>query len=108
MSTKLLLILVVSLASSASGQVQAQSWPGYLGPPPQPVVTASPWLVDLVDQSGNALPTYVSRGRTYVAGERGNRYNIRIQNPTGRRVEAVVSVDGLDVIDGRVADFRGK
>ncbi|MCG8423833.1 MAG: hypothetical protein MJE77_38545 [Proteobacteria bacterium] len=27
-------------------------------------------------------------------------------NPTGRRIEAVISVDGLDVIDGQAADVR--
>jgi hypothetical protein len=34
------------------------------------------------------------------------RYIIRITNPTDRRVEAVVSVDGLDVIDGENGDLR--
>src|SRR4030095_5495103 len=32
----------------------------------------------------------------------------RIVNHTGRRIEAVVSVDGRDVVDGRSADFRNK
>jgi hypothetical protein len=36
----------------------------------------------------------------------GQRYTIRVSNPTARRVEAVISVDGLDVIDGRTADLR--
>ena len=40
-------------------------------------------------------------GREYVAGVDGQRYSIEIANDTGLRVEAVASVDGLDVIDGQ-------
>src|SRR6185295_7375132 len=36
----------------------------------------------------------------------GERYVIRITNPTPRRIEAVISVDGLDVIDGESGDLR--
>ena len=41
-------------------------------------------------------------------GSIGERYRIRITNPTSRRVEAVVSVDGLDAIDGKTAGFDDK
>jgi hypothetical protein len=41
-------------------------------------------------------------------GTIGDRYRIHITNPTPRRVEAVVSVDGLDAIDGRTANFDDK
>jgi hypothetical protein len=34
------------------------------------------------------------------------RYTIRVSNPTPRRVEAVVTVDGLDVVDGESGDLR--
>ena len=40
--------------------------------------------------------------------ELGDRYRVRITNPTARRVEAVVSVDGLDAIDGKTASFDDK
>ena len=33
---------------------------------------------------------------------------MRVSNPTNGRVEAVISVDGLDVIDGESADYRSK
>ena len=42
-----------------------------------------------------------TRGGTYVLGQLGARYTLRVSNHSGRRVEAVVSVDGRDVIDGR-------
>ncbi|MBA3457339.1 MAG: hypothetical protein H0T42_29930, partial [Deltaproteobacteria bacterium] len=46
------------------------------------------------------------RSRFYVAGNSGERYTIRITNPTANRIEAVVSVDGLDVVDGEAGDLR--
>jgi hypothetical protein len=58
----------------------------------------------LVD--GMPAPTFSHRGESYVLGQLGERYVLRIANRTGRRVEAVVSVDGRDVIDGKPADVR--
>jgi len=61
--------------------------------------------VQVLDQYGSALETGYSGGRRYVLGEHGARYTIRVTNPSSRRVEVVVSVDGLDVIDGKAAGF---
>jgi hypothetical protein len=47
-------------------------------------------------------------GETFVLGHLGERYTLRVLNHSGRRVEAVVSVDGRDVIDGKPADWREK
>ena len=52
--------------------------------------------------------TFRHGGETFVLGHLGERYTLRIVNHTARRVEAVVSVDGRDVIDGKPADWRGK
>jgi hypothetical protein len=60
----------------------------------------------LVD--GVPAPTFFRGGGTYVLGQMGDRYTLHVVNHTGRRVEAVLSVDGRDVVDGRSADFRGK
>ena len=57
--------------------------------------------VELVDEGSQSLPTYEQGGRRYVLGQMGQRYQVRIVNPTAGRIEAVVSVDGLDAIDGR-------
>jgi hypothetical protein len=57
---------------------------------------------------GGQAPTYYHNGENYVMGQRGQRYTLRIHNHSNRRVEAVVSVDGRDVVDGRTADFRSK
>lgn len=60
----------------------------------------------LVD--GVPARTFAHRGESFVMGEMGRRYTLRVVNHTGRRVEAVVSVDGLDAIDGKTADVRTK
>ena len=60
----------------------------------------------LVD--GTAAQSFWHDGETFVLGHLGDRYTIRVTNHTGRRVEAVVSVDGRDVIDGKPGDFARK
>jgi len=63
-------------------------------------------LMVLVD--GAPARTYMHDGETYVLGQLGSHYTLRVMNHTGRRMEAVVSVDGRDAIDGRPADWRSK
>jgi hypothetical protein len=65
-----------------------------------------PWSVELTDETGRALPTFEHRGRTFVLGEPGQRYFVRVRNGSAQRVEAVVSVDGRDVTDGRPSSFE--
>ncbi len=80
-------------------------------PAPQaPVLTksASPYSVNILDGHGDTADVYERGGRFYIMGTVGQRYSIRVRNPTSHRVEAVVSVDGLDVIDGKAADFVNK
>src|SRR5262249_48287171 len=66
----------------------------------------APYDVQILREDGETLPTYAFRDRFYVEGSANERYVIRITNPTPRRIEAVVSVDGLDVIDGENGDLR--
>jgi hypothetical protein len=68
----------------------------------------SPYGVDILGADSQSLPTYRYRARTYTMGVMGERYVIHLTNRTARRVEAVVSVDGLDAVDGRAADFQSK
>jgi hypothetical protein len=62
--------------------------------------------VGLKDQSGRFLPGLVVGDRWFVVGEEGRRYSIVVRNKTNLRLEAVLSVDGLDVLDGRKASVR--
>jgi hypothetical protein len=62
--------------------------------------------IRVVDDRGAPLPTFSTSGRSYVMGNDGARYSIRIENQTGARFEAVATVDGLDVIDGQPGSFE--
>jgi hypothetical protein len=62
--------------------------------------------VRVLDGSYRPLPGTRAGGRTYVVGEAGDRYVVRVENHTGNRVEVVATVDGLDVLDGRAGSFR--
>lgn len=66
------------------------------------------YVVTLEDESGRELPTFHHAGQTFVLGQYGDRYNIRVRNQTGQRIEAVVTVDGRDVVSGKVGDFVGE
>src|SRR3954465_12164561 len=66
----------------------------------------APYDVQIVTEDGDTAPTYAFKGRYYVQGTDNSRYIIRVTNPTPRRVEAVVSVDGLDVVDGEAGDLN--
>lgn len=60
--------------------------------------------IDLIDRdSGQQLPEYDHRGRTYVPGEPGHRYAVRLRNQTGERVLVVLSVDGVNAVTGETA-----
>jgi hypothetical protein len=61
--------------------------------------------VRLLDAWGNPLPTFTRGARQYVEGRGGERYTIEIANRSAGRVEAVATVDGLDVFDGRCGGF---
>ena len=62
--------------------------------------------VELRDGSGRLLPGFNVGDSWFVVGERGVRYSIVVRNESDARVEVVLSVDGLDVMDGRPASFR--
>ncbi len=54
---------------------------------------------------GRRRTVYHRNRRSFVEGRVGERYAIRVHNRTGRRVEALISVDGRDAIDGRTASL---
>jgi hypothetical protein len=61
--------------------------------------------VRLIDDRGWPLPTFRSGGRLLAEGHRGQRYSIEIANWSAVRIEAVATVDGLDVMDGDHGSF---
>ena len=52
---------------------------------------------------GRPIDVYSHNGRKYIEGRNGSDYSLRITNPHWQRVKAVVSVDGISVIDGKLA-----
>lgn len=63
------------------------------------------YSVTLEDAQGNSLRTFRHEGTTFALGFVGERYDVRIENHTERRVEAVLTVDGRDAVSGAVGDF---
>ena len=64
-------------------------------------------LVEWGIRSGfGILRSYHSQGKRYVVGRRNAKYSISLKNNSRSRLEVVVSVDGLDVVDGKPASLR--
>lgn len=62
--------------------------------------------VSITDRdTGEALAVHRHRGEYWVAGRPGARYAINVRNQQGRRLLAVTSVDGINVITGESAGF---
>lgn len=58
-----------------------------------------------VKGSWGTLKNYNSGNRRYVVGRKGSTYALTVKNLCHSRLEVVLSVDGLDVMDGRTASF---
>jgi hypothetical protein len=71
-----------------------------------PLPAQAPVSVALERLDGGEFPTFFHLGNEYVAGDIGSRYQIRLTNHTNERVEAVVSVDGRDVITGDLGNYK--
>jgi hypothetical protein len=57
--------------------------------------------IGLRGEDGRFLTGFTAAGNDYVAGRAGHRYSIYVRNQGPGRIEVVVTVDGLDVIDGK-------
>lgn len=53
--------------------------------------------------TGERLEVYRHQGRLYVAGRPGNRYAVNLHNKSGGRLLTVISVDGINVLNGETA-----
>ncbi len=62
------------------------------------------WGVKAASQNRH-LGGYLVDGKVILRGEHGDRYAIVLRNNTRQPVECVVSVDGLDVLDGEPAAY---
>jgi hypothetical protein len=64
--------------------------------------------VAINDGSGEALEAVHLGDRTFVIGQAGERYSIVLTNHTNHRFEAVATVDGLDVINGKTGSMQNR
>ncbi len=112
--TMMLTLTAAAMMLAAPQHASAQDKPGHVHRrhihrhrhrrPPRPIAVARSLVsVSLESAHGSQLRTFRHRGRTYVLGNNGSRYNIRVSNKTNRRLEVVVGVDGRDVINGKVS-----
>lgn len=62
--------------------------------------------IRLKDESGEFLSGFEAGGKKFLVGDAGDRYSIVIDSHVPSRLEIVVSVDGLDVLDGGEASFE--
>lgn len=72
------------------------------------VADAGPLVdVQIVNRStGQVMESYRHHGRTYVAGNPGDRYAVSIANRSGGRLLTVLSVDGVNAVTGETAAAR--
>ena len=90
-----------ALLTSGASESEAQA-----KRPPPPVVPQSPLVsVEIESPGGRDFPAFRHGSDLWLAGSEGERYNLRLQNHSPERVEVVVSVDGRDVISGRLGDY---
>ncbi len=52
---------------------------------------------------GRPITEYTHNGQVFIEGRDGSNFEIEFKNLTPNRVEAVLSVDGLSIIDGKDA-----
>lgn len=103
----LTLTLAALLAAACATPVKSEPTMPPVDGTPLTAVQAG-YSLRLEDAWGNALPTFGWRGGSFIEGVAGQAYAVRVDNPTGRRVEVVVTVDGRDVISGEPGDFRSQ
>jgi hypothetical protein len=76
--------------------------------PYEPPPRQGSYSVSIERPNGGQFPTFFYAGSNYVAGDIGSRYVVRVRNHSGRRIEAVVTVDGRDVVSGKLGNYRNQ
>lgn len=103
-------LAIFVFSGAGPGEAEAQEGPRIRPPMPRPPRPPPPeerraprFEISLTDAAREPLPAFFHAGRRFVMGAKGQRYRVRLSNPTNERAEAVVSIDGLDAIDGKQA-----
>jgi len=60
-----------------------------------------------ITQNGRVLRTIAHEGQTYVEAPTSGEYKLRVHNNSYRRRLAIISVDGINVVNGNDASYEG-
>jgi hypothetical protein len=64
--------------------------------------------VSVRDENDEPLEAVQLADRTFIIGEQGQRYSVVIVNHTDHRIEAVTTVDGVDVMSGHTGSVENR
>lgn len=56
--------------------------------------------------NGKPVREYLHKSRHYIEGRQNTEFELYLKNNSSKRVEAIFSVDGLDVLDGKTANSK--
>ncbi len=62
----------------------------------------------LRNHRGGALSAFQKGGNLVCLGESGERYSVEVENMSNHRLEFVVTVDGLDVLNGKTGSYHSR
>jgi hypothetical protein len=57
---------------------------------------------------GSPVKEYAKDGKVYIEGKKDSKYALKIINRSFKRILAVITVDGLSVIDGKLGSFKSR
>ncbi len=63
--------------------------------------------VSIIGKGGKVLPSATQEGQVYVQAPKKGAYKIRVRNPGSTRRLAIISVDGINVVNGETAGHDG-
>ncbi len=99
-------VAALCMAGTVAAPAEARRPRKAFAPAPSPPAVQPLVSLSLEQPGGGALPSFFHVDSLYFAGQKGQRYDLRLTNNTGDRVEVVVTVDGRDVISGEVGNFK--
>lgn len=94
---------VVHYNDEEGAKVMAESWDGSTWSRGGAFSLAGGRLKGRISMYGGTCRHFRAGERIIVIGEPGRYWALHLENVSGHRVEVVVSVDGLDVLDGKAA-----
>ena len=64
--------------------------------------------MEVLTSNGNVITEYHKKRNIYIEGRKGSEYSIRLTNKTSQKIMCILSVDGLDIVDGKPASHNSR